>query len=113
MNAQFEMGAARGHPFSVKDLLDLPESKAAAAVVSPSSTVCMSPPQGLLHPRTMSQSHSEGSLDLRQSRLHVPVPGSLAHRDTDVSALQNSYYDPDNPYTRWLHNNENIHYGRK
>lgn len=112
MDAQYEMAAVR-HRFSVKDLLDLPESKSAAALVSPPGNTCMSPPQGLPHPRAMPQSHPEGSLDLRQGRLHIPVPGGLAHRDSDVSALQHAYYDPDNPYARWLHNNENIHYGRK
>ncbi|CAL1533653.1 unnamed protein product [Lymnaea stagnalis] len=110
MDPQYEMAAVR-HRFSVKDLLDLPESKSAAALVSPPGNTCMSPPQGLPHPRAMPQSHPEGSLDLRQGRLHIPVPGGLSHRDNDVSALQHAYYDPDNPYARWLHNNENIHYG--
>ncbi|CAG5127051.1 unnamed protein product [Candidula unifasciata] len=110
MNVQYEIGAVRGHPFSVKDLLDLPESKAVAAIVSPSATTCMSPPQGLPHPRFMPQSHPEGSLDLRPSRINVPVPSGVPHGDSDVSALRQSYYDSENPYTRWLHNNENLHY---
>ena len=129
----------RGHRFSVKDLLDLPESKCGAisAVSPPDSTPsCLSPPQGLLpHARSL----PEGSLDLRHqagARLQVPMPhhhhsstNSNHHhhhhqphhhhehhqRDTvsEMAALQQSYYDSDNPYTRWLHSNEGLNYGRK
>ncbi|KAI8784784.1 hypothetical protein BgiMline_009191, partial [Biomphalaria glabrata] len=114
MDPQFEMAAVRGHRFSVKDLLDLPESKTAAALVSPSGNACMSPPRGLPHPRPMAQFHPEGgSLHLRQGRLQIPMPGGLSNRDTDISALQQSYYDNDNPYTRWLQTNESIHCGCK
>ncbi|GFO11914.1 homeobox protein nkx-2.2-like [Plakobranchus ocellatus] len=136
MEAPFEM---RGHRFSVKDLLDLPESKGGAiSAVSPSDTApsCLSPPQGLLpHARSLAPPLPEGSLDLRHqagARLQVPMPPShhlhnSSHhhqhhhhhhqehhqRDTasEMAALQHSYYDSENPYTRWLHTNEGLNYG--
>ncbi|RUS84460.1 hypothetical protein EGW08_007756 [Elysia chlorotica] len=142
MEAPFEM---RGHRFSVKDLLDLPESKGGAisAVSPPDSTPsCLSPPQGLLpHARSLAPPLPEGSSDLRHqagARLHVPMPHHHHHhhssssnshhshqqqhhnlhehhpRDSvvgEMSALQHSYYDSENPYTRWLHSNEGLNYG--
>ncbi|GFS13065.1 hypothetical protein ElyMa_004874300 [Elysia marginata] len=137
----------RGHRFSVKDLLDLPESKGGGAIsaVSPpdSTPSCLSPPQGLLpHARSLAPPLPEGSLDLRHqagARLQVPMPHHHHSNNTnhhhqqqqqqqqphhlhdhhqrdavsEMTALQQSYYDSDNPYTRWLHCNEGLNYGRK
>lgn len=85
MATSLEMNPVKGTSFSMKTLLDLPEGK---GTVVP----CGSPARG------------DGSLDLSAPR----GVGS------DLSAAVSHFYDAnDNPYTRWLQNNDHMQYGRK
>ncbi|PVD26015.1 hypothetical protein C0Q70_13683 [Pomacea canaliculata] len=83
MATSLEMNPVKGTSFSMKTLLDLPEGK---GTVVP----CGSPARG------------DGSLDLSAPR----GVGS------DLSAAVSHFYDAnDNPYTRWLQNNDHMQYG--
>lgn len=53
-------------------------------------------------------------LDLPADKAVVAAAGELSGLPAvpDVTAPP-PYYDADNPYTRWLHSNENLHYNCK
>ena len=87
MATSLEMNAMKSNSFSVKDLLDLPaEGK---GVMACSHTA----PRG------------DGSLDLSAARGMGPP---------DLGPMAGQYYDnSDNPFTRWLQNNDHMQYGRK
>lgn len=77
-------GAKTSSSFTVKDILDLPKGKSSCSPVdSTTNTV------------------NAASLSSIPSVPEVP----------DITSV-GGYYDADNPYTRWLHNNENM-YSRK
>lgn len=78
-------GAKTSSSFTVKDILDLPKGKSSCSPVdSTTNTV------------------NAASLSSIPSVPEVP----------DITSV-GGYYDADNPYTRWLHNNENMNYSRK
>ena len=84
MATTLEMNGLKANSFSVKDLLDLPaEGKGVLSCASPTA--------------------GDGSLDLSASRAVA----------TDMATVTGQFYDNDNPYTRWLHNNDHMQYGRK
>lgn len=119
LDPHYEYNTVRGHRFSVKDLLDIPESKGVAApapIAPPSVPSCMSPPQGHPHPRPLGLTDDSPDHRALQAQAHPGVFGSVGghlNHESDVSRLQHIYYDSDNPYTRWLQSNDPVHYNRK
>ena len=86
MDTHLAMNGVKTSSFSVKDLLDLPESKDGC-----------SPVTGVGSPG------------------ELLVAAAAAAAAGEVGPAPPSYYDqPDNPYTRWLHHNsEALHYNSK
>ena len=114
--------------FNVKDLLELPEHKAAAvynslsqqarqqqqqqqqqaaAVAKELVSVAAVAGTGMTADSVVPSINAGGSVtsDPHGQHQHQPQPPAVNHHVT--------YFDQDNPYTRWLHNNENMQYTSK
>lgn len=78
-------GSKTSSSFTVKDILDLPKGKPSCSPVDSSTNTV-----------------NAASLNSIPSVPEVP----------DITSV-GGYYDADNPYTRWLHTNENMNYSRK
>ncbi|XP_061174707.1 homeobox protein Nkx-2.2a-like [Saccostrea echinata] len=77
-------GAKTSSSFTVKDILDLPKGKPACSPVD-------------------STTNTVNAASLRSIPSVPEVP--------DITSV-GGYYDAENPYTRWLHNNENMNYSQ-
>lgn len=81
--------------FNVKDLLELPEHKAAAAAVYSQVRQQAVKELAAAGAMTAGATVTSGSSELATNTSHT------------------TYYDQENPYTRWLQNNETMPYASK
>ena len=88
MDTHLAMNVAKSSSFKINDLLDLQDSKDACSPVPTDGST--------IH-------HSPG----------LSLVGSVPDVADVTSNPVNRYYDADNPYTRWLHNNENMQYSSR
>ncbi|KAK2160234.1 hypothetical protein LSH36_137g00018 [Paralvinella palmiformis] len=101
--------------FSVKDLLDLQDSSMCGPGLAPGALGCEPDRSGLLAP----PSHPAHLLHGQGLAQHGSAPelGEIVSGNPvqdvcrgDGVNMTSAFYDQDNPYTRWLQNNENMHY---
>ena len=98
--------------FSVKDLLDLQESGICGSGLTPGLGCCDAERSGLLAPSHQHLIHGQ-NLTQHSSAPELGEIIASGNPDgcrTDTTSMTSSFYDQDNPYTRWLQNNENMHY---